>query len=98
MNKERIFKVLLQPVVTEKTAGLTEASNQVAFKVEPGANKREIKAAVEQLFDVSVVGVRVISVVGKTKRNRSGLGKCSDWKKAYVRLSPGQDIDFTTAV
>ncbi|PCH53326.1 MAG: 50S ribosomal protein L23 [Cellvibrionales bacterium] len=98
MNKERIFKVLLQPIVTEKTTGMAEASNQVAFKVDRLANKREIKAAVEQLFEVSVVGVKVVSVLGKTKRTRTGLGKCSDWKKAYVRLAPGQDIDFTTAV
>ncbi len=98
MNKERIFQVLLKPVVTEKTAGMAEASNQVAFRVDTSANKREIKAAVEQLFDVKVVGVRVISVLGKTKRTRTGLGKCSDWKKAYIRLAPGQDIDFTSAV
>ena len=98
MNKERIFKVLLKPLVTEKTAGMAEASNQVAFRVDTAANKREIKAAVEQLFDVNVVAVRVVSVLGKTKRTRTGLGKCSDWKKAYVRLAPGQDIDFTSAV
>lgn len=98
MNKERIFKVLLKPLVTEKTSGMAEASNQVAFRVDTTANKREIKAAVEQLFDVSVVGVRVVSVLGKTKRTRTGLGKCSDWKKAYVRLAPGQDIDFSSAV
>ncbi|MBV1930421.1 MAG: 50S ribosomal protein L23 [Porticoccaceae bacterium] len=98
MNKERIFKVLLKPLVTEKTAGMAEASNQVAFIVDTTANKREIKAAVEHLFDVSVVGVRVVSMLGKTKRTRTGLGKCSDWKKAYVRLAPGQDIDFTSAV
>ena len=98
MNKERIFKVLVQPLVTEKTAILADTSNQVAFKVATSANKREIKAAVEQLFEVDVVAVRVVSVLGKTKRTRNGLGKCSDWKKAYVRLAPGQDIDFTTAV
>lgn len=98
MNKERIFKVLLKPLVTEKTAGMAEANNQVAFRVDTAANKREIKAAVEQLFDVNVVAVRVVSVLGKTKRTRTGLGKCSDWKKAYVRLAPGQDIDFTSAV
>lgn len=98
MNKERIFKVLLKPVVTEKTAGMAEVGNKVAFKVDASASKREIKAAVEQLFDVNVVGVRVVSVPGKTKRTRTGLGKCSDWKKAYVRLAPGQDIDFSSAV
>ena len=98
MNKERIFKVLVQPLVTEKTAILADTSNQVAFKVATSANKREIKAAVEQLFEVDVMAVRVVSVLGKTKRTRNGLGKCSDWKKAYVRLAPGQDIDFTAAI
>ncbi|HAD08377.1 MAG TPA: 50S ribosomal protein L23 [Porticoccaceae bacterium] len=96
MNNERLLKVLLQPVITEKTAGLGESSNQVVFKVLPGAEKREIKAAVEKLFGVEVLGVRVVNAKGKTRRTRTGLGKCSDWKKAYVRLAPGQDIDFTT--
>lgn len=96
MNNERLLKVLLQPVVTEKTASLGETSNQVVFKVIPGAQKREIKAAVEKLFGVEVLGVRVVNAKGKTRRTRAGLGKCSDWKKAYVRLAPGQDIDFTT--
>jgi large subunit ribosomal protein L23 len=96
MNNERLLKVLLQPVVTEKTASLGESSNQVVFKVIPGAQKREIKAAVEKLFGVEVLGVRVVNAKGKTRRTRAGLGKCSDWKKAYVRLAPGQDIDFTT--
>ena len=98
MNKERIFTVLLQPLITEKSTGLAEDSNQVVFKVDSRANKREIKAAVEQLIDVNVLSVRVVSVKGKTKRTRTGLGKCADWKKAYVRLTSGQDIDFTVAV
>lgn len=96
MNNERLLKVLLKPVVTEKTASLGENSNQVVFKVIPGAQKREIKAAVEKLFGVEVLGVRVVNAKGKTRRTRAGLGKSSDWKKAYVRLAPGQDIDFTT--
>lgn len=96
MNNERLLKVLLQPVITEKTAGLGESSNQVVFKVLPSAEKREIKAAVEKLFGVEVQCVRVVNAKGKTRRTRTGLGKCSDWKKAYVRLAPGQDIDFTT--
>lgn len=95
MNNERIYKVLLQPVVTEKSTLLAEDSNQVVFKVDSRANKREIKAAVEKLFEVNVAGVRVVSVPGKSKRTRTGVGKCSDWKKAYVRLAPGQDIDFS---
>lgn len=95
MNNERIYKVLIQPVVTEKSTLLAEDSNQVVFKVDSHANKREIKAAVEKLFEVNVVSVRVVSVPGKLKRTRAGVGKCSDWKKAYVRLAPGQDIDFS---
>ena len=96
MNNERLLKILLQPVITEKTAGLGESSNQVVFKVMPNAEKREIKAAIEKLFGVQVLGVRIVNAKGKTRRTRTGLGKCSDWKKAYVRLVPGQDIDFTT--
>lgn len=96
MNNERLLKILLQPVITEKTAGLGESSNQVVFKVMPNAEKREIKAAIEKLFGVQVLGVRIVNAKGKTRRTRTGLGKCSDWKKAYVRLAPGQDIDFTT--
>ena len=96
MNNERLLKILLQPVITEKAAGLGESSNQVVFKVMPNAEKREIKAAIEKLFGVQVLGVRIVNAKGKTRRTRTGLGKCSDWKKAYVRLAPGQDIDFTT--
>jgi large subunit ribosomal protein L23 len=98
MNKERLFKVLLKPVVTEKSTLLAEDSNQVVFKVDSQANKREVKAAVEKLFEVDVLSVRIVSVPGKTRRNRTGVGKCSDWKKAYVRLGQGQDIDFTAAI
>lgn len=98
MNRERIFQVLVRPHITEKSTNLSEASNQVVFRVDARANKREIKAAVEQLFEVSVERVRVSGVKGKTKRARNGLGKTGDWKKAYVRLAPGQDIDFSVAV
>lgn len=98
MNQERVFKVLIRPVVTEKSTMLADSGNQVVFKVDPRATKREIRVAVEQLFKVQVVGVRVASVKGKTRRTRTGMGKCSDWKKAYVSLAAGQDIDFTVAV
>ena len=96
MNQERIFKVLLGPHITEKTSLAADSQNQVAFKVATNATKLEIKAAVEKLFDV-VMDVRVAKVKGKTKRTRFGLGKRSDWKKAYVRLAQGQDIDFAVA-
>jgi large subunit ribosomal protein L23 len=97
MNQERIYKVLLGPVVSEKSAAAGESSNQVVFKVLPNASKLEIKTAVQALFDVKVESVRVLNVKGKTKRTRHGLGIRSDWKKAYVRLEQGQDIDFAVA-
>lgn len=97
MNRERIYKVLLGPVVSEKSAAAGESANQVVFKVLPDASKLEIKAAVQALFDVKVEQVRVLNVKGKTKRTRYGVGVRSDWKKAYVRLEQGQDIDFAVA-
>lgn len=97
MNKERIYKVLLGPHVSEKSAASTEFSNQVVFRVLPNANKLEIKKAVESLFKVSVLEVRTVNVKGKVKRNRFGLSKKSNWKKAYVSLAQGQDIDFAVA-
>lgn len=97
MNQERVYKVLLGPVVSEKSAAAGDTGNQVVFKVLPSATKLEIKAAVQELFDVKVEAVRVLNVKGKTKRTRYGVGKRSDWKKAYVRLEQGQDIDFAVA-
>jgi large subunit ribosomal protein L23 len=97
MNQERIYKVLLGPVISEKSAAAGEVANQVVFKVLADANKLEIKAAVEALFSKKVESVRVLNVKGKTKRTRYGVGKRSDWKKAYVRLEQGQEIDFATA-
>ena len=97
MNQERLYKVILGPIVSEKSAIAAETSNQVVFKVVKDAEKSEIRAAVEKLFDVRVENVRVLNVKGKTKRTRYGLGKRSDWKKAYVRLEQGQEIDFAVA-
>jgi large subunit ribosomal protein L23 len=94
MNKERIFKVLLGPHFSEKSAIVGDSNNQVVFKVTTDATKPEVKAAVEQLFDVKVAGVSVANVKGKTKRAKHGMGKRSDWKKAYIRLEQGQEIDF----
>ncbi|MFT7388861.1 MAG: large subunit ribosomal protein L23 [Candidatus Endobugula sp.] len=95
-QQERLYKVLLGPVISEKAAAASESANQVVFKVLVTATKAEIKAAIEKLFDVSVVEVNTLKVKGKTKRTRHGLGQRSDWKKAYVRLAEGQDIDFAT--
>ena len=97
MSQERLYKVLLGPVISEKAAMAGDASNQVVFKVVRDAAKQEVKAAVEKLFDVKVEEVRTLLVKGKTKRTRHGMGKRSDWKKAYDRLAEGQEIDFTVA-
>ena len=94
MKEERLLKVLKAPHVSEKSTMAAEAGNTVVFKVAKDANKAEIKAAVEKLFEVEVEGVRTVNVKGKTKRHGQSFGKRSDWKKAYVVLKEGQDIDF----
>jgi len=93
MNRERLMKVLLSPVISEK-ASMAEVSDQYAFRVVPDATKREIGRAVELMFDVKVDRVQVLNVKGKNKRFGRRLGKRSGWRKAYVRLQPGHDIDF----
>ena len=97
MNQERVFKVLLGPHITEKSAMASGAATQVVFKVATDASKLEVKRAVEQLFEVQVDDVRVVNVKGKARRTRTGIGRRSDWRKAYVRLAEGQDIDFAVA-
>ena len=96
MNQERLLKVLVSPHVSEKAA-IAGDHNQVVFRVLPGATKLEVKRAVEQLFKVKVDGVQVLNVKGKVKRNRHGETRRASWKKAYVRLAPGHDIDFALA-
>ncbi len=94
MNDERLMKILVAPHVSEKSARVADSSNQVVFRVLPDACKPEIKRAVEKLFNVEVDHVRTVSVKGKRKMFQRQPGKRSDWKKAYVRLKPGHDIDF----
>jgi len=94
MNEERLLKVLVAPHVSEKSTLAAEAGNTVVFKVAKDATKAEVKAAVQKLFEVEVEGVRTVNVKGKTKHHGSSFGKRSDWKKAYVSLKEGQDIDF----
>ena len=87
MNQERLFKVLLGPHITEKSAMPSGAATQVVFKVALNANKLEIKKAVEQLFEVKVDDVRVVNMKGKTRRTRTGMGSATAiGRKAYVRL------------
>lgn len=93
MNQERIYKVLLGPHISEK-ATVAADNGQFVFRVAPDATKPEIKAAVEQLFEVKVRNVQVLNLKGKTKRTARGMGKRNDVRKAYVRLADGHDIDF----
>ena len=94
MNDQRLYKVLLAPHISEKSATGAEMDGRHTFRVANDASKLEIRQAVEKLFSVDVRSVQVINVKGKTKRFGSGIGKRSDWKKAIVRLGEGQDLDF----
>ena len=93
MNEERIYIVLDEPHISEKVTNLGDSSNQYAFKVAKDATKAEVKEAVEQLFGVEVLNVTTLNVRGKVKRNRYGTVRRKNWKKAYVRLAEGQELD-----
>ncbi|MGH7036745.1 MAG: 50S ribosomal protein L23 [Stellaceae bacterium] len=92
-----MYDTILSPVITEKATNITE-HNQVVFRVPLGATKREVKAAVEGLFNVKVEAVNTIRVMGKVKRTRGRLGRRSDYKKAIVTLKEGARIDITTGI
>lgn len=94
MSKERLMSILLSPHVSEKGARLQEQSNQIVFRVRPDADKDEIRAAVELMFEVKVADVQVANMRGKVKRFGQTTGRRSDWKKAYVRLAEGQSIEM----
>jgi large subunit ribosomal protein L23 len=94
MNSERLMQVLIGPHVSEKSARLADSSRQVVFKVRRDATKTEIRAAVEKMFSVKVEGVTVARMHGKLKRFGQSIGHRQDWKKAYVTLAEGHDIDF----
>jgi large subunit ribosomal protein L23 len=88
----KTLDVLVRPIVTEKAVGKKESDNTLCFQVHPDANKTEIKAAVEQLFKVKVAEVRTSTFEGKMRRRGRYSGYLADWKKAYVRLKPGQKM------
>lgn len=98
LSQERLINVLLAPHVTEKTALAMQNANQYAFRVRRDASKPDIKAAVELMFSVKVDAVKVLNETGKTRRFGSTPGRTQDWKKAYVRLAPGQSIDYERKV
>ncbi len=93
-HSERLHQIILRPVISEKTTAAADANRQIAFAVRVDAGKKEIKQAVELLFEVKVQSVQVINVRGKVKRFGRTPGKRNNWKKAYVRLQEGHDIDF----
>jgi len=94
MNRERLMQVLVEPKISEKAARAADLNRQYVFRVLPDASKPEIKAAVEELFNVKVENVTVSNVPGKTRHFRGTAGTRNAWKKAYVKLQPGFDIDF----
>lgn len=95
--RDRLYKVLMGPHISEKSTLAADTGNQVVFKVAVDADKAEVKQAVEGLFDVEVESVSILNVKGKSKRFGRFNGRRKDWKKAYVRLKDGQDIDFQVA-
>ena len=94
MNQQRLMQVLLAPQISEKATYIAEKNEQVVFRVATDATKPEVKAAVELLFKVEVEAVRIANVKGKTKRFGRSMGKRKGWKKAYVSLKAGQEINF----
>ena len=97
MNQERLMNILVSPHVSEKSTNAAETANQIVFRVANTATKKEIKGAIEMLFEVNVENVQVANVKGKTKRTQNGIGRRNNWKKAYIRLQEGQDINFIGA-
>jgi large subunit ribosomal protein L23 len=96
-SQERLMKVLLAPQISEKATHVADKNEQVVFRVVTDATKPEIKAAVELMFKVSVDSVKVVNVMGKVKRIGRVMGRRNDWKKAYVCLAAGQEINFAAS-
>jgi large subunit ribosomal protein L23 len=94
-ESERLMSVVLAPHLSEKSTAVGERDRQVVFRVRRDATKDEIRRAVELLFEVTVSGVQVVNVQGKAKRFGRMPGRRQDWKKAYVSLAEGSDINFT---
>ena len=92
------YDIIRRPMITEKTGIQKETSNQVTFEVDRRANRIEIRRAIEHIFKVKVDSVHTLQVKGKVKRRGRTLGKRRDWKKAIVRLKPGERIDFFEGV
>ena len=96
-HRERLMSVIYSPHMSEKSTNVAESSNQVVFRVRTDASKAEVRQAVELLFEVRVEKVTVVNCLGKVKRHGGSAGRRVSWKKAYVRLAPGDQIDFLGA-
>jgi len=96
-SQERLMKVLLAPQISEKATYVADKNEQIVFRVAKDATKPEIKAAVEMMFKVNVNSVQVACVKGKAKRSGRIIGRRNDWKKAYVCLAAGQEINFAAS-
>lgn len=96
-NLYQLTRVLEAPLISEKSSIVAERDKQIVFKVQKNATKKQVKSAVEAMFNVEVDAVRVLNVKGKQKRFGRSLGQRSDWKKAYVKLKEGHDIEFASA-
>ncbi|MDH5512926.1 MAG: 50S ribosomal protein L23 [Gammaproteobacteria bacterium] len=94
VNEEKLFQVIVAPHVSEKSTRLADKERQIVFEVRRDASKPVIKLAVEKMFNVQVESVTLTNVKGKRKQTGRMPGRRQDWKKAYVRLKPGQDINF----
>jgi large subunit ribosomal protein L23 len=97
MNQERMFTVLREPHISEKVSVLGDVANQYAFKVSVDATKDEIREAIETIFKVTVRNVSTVNVKGKVKRTARGLSRKKNWKKAYVTVEQGQELDYMVA-
>ena len=97
MNPERVYTVLVEPHISEKVSILGDTANQYAFKVAKDATKAEIREAVETIFDVEVLKVTTANVKGKVKRNARGVTRKKNWKKAYITVAEGQELDYMMA-
>ena len=94
MNQQRLMQVLLAPQISEKATYVADKYEQIVFRVAPDATKPEVKAAVELMFKVTVESVQIAVVKGKKKKFGRFMGARKNWKKAYVSLMPGQEINF----
>ncbi|MGR9073341.1 MAG: 50S ribosomal protein L23 [Gammaproteobacteria bacterium] len=97
MSEVKLANIIQAPLISEKSTISAESDRRFVFKVQKQATKKQVKKAVELMFNVEVDSVQVLNVKGKIKRFGRSIGKRSDWKKAYVKLKPGNDIDFSAA-